>query len=217
MSATFEQWVQTVFGHSVQKPEWYWDEDFDSVWQSLRMSDTLAVSYLAQLFSDAQFLKNYSLAQVGQGIWFLIGESSPGEQAHALLRPEVALTERTSCVRAMARFFRNFVAPMAPGTADVKFDPFHIACYMWWDIFPTYGRPQAGEPELHAACLNSMSEVLDVRSELCQLSALHGLNHWHTHYPDQVTTIIDAFLAAERNVSSRIRQYALNAREGLCQ
>ena len=78
------------------------------------------------------------------------------------------LDERTQCVRAMADFFRTFVAPAAPGRADIDTNVFHIACYMWWDIFPSYGGSQTGEPELHQACLAVMREVLALPSELCQ-------------------------------------------------
>jgi hypothetical protein len=86
----------------------------------------------------------------------------------------VPLQQRISCVDAMTKFFRAFVAAAAPGAADERKNPFHIACYMWWDIFPTYGNPNTGEANLHDACLNAMAAILTIPSELCQLSALHG-------------------------------------------
>jgi hypothetical protein len=62
-----------------------------------------------------------------------------------------------------------------------------------------------------------MAETLAVRSELCQLSALHGLNHWHLHHGSQVEQTIDAFLAATTDVSPTIRDYAATARAGCAQ
>ena len=217
MSVTFEDWVRTVFDHLAQGPEWYWDPGFAEFWETLEISDPLTVNYLTRLFLDSSQLKPYSLQQVAQGIWFLIGDSSPAQPSHTLLQPEVHLQERVACIQAMSHFFRSFVAPAAPGTAEIDSDPFHIACYMWWDIFPSFGGTQSGEPEIHQACLEVMEEVLPLPSELCQISALHGLNHWHLHYAAETQRIIDQFLANGSAITPRVREYALHARRGMCQ
>lgn len=128
--------------------------------------------------------------------------------------------ERVACIQAMTKFFRDFVMLAAPGPEQTQSNPFHGACYMWWDLlwhtFTSGGR-RAVEPELHRACLKVLTEVLDLPSELCRLSALHGLNHWHGHYGEQVEGIIDAFLAKTGDITPSIREYAANARAGLCQ
>ena len=160
MHAKFEQWVQAVFDHPAEGPEWYWDPAFDSLWQSLGLTDVQTVRYLTRLFLESHCLQHYSLAQVAQGIWFLIGDASPAQPTYALLRPQVGLGERCACIQAISAFFRDFVAPAASGAYEIESDPFHIACYMWWDIFPTWGGQQAGESELHATCLKVMAEVL---------------------------------------------------------
>ena len=214
MSATFNEWIKAVFDHPPRKAEWYWDDDFDASWDCLGMTHALTVQYMAQLFLTPQGIELYSYEQIAQGIWFLMGESSPGRCAYALLNPDVILTERINCIRAMQSFFREFVAPAAQGGADAQNDPFHTACYMWWDIFPTYGAPEAGEPELHSACLGAMSEILSLPSELCRLSALHGLNHWHFHHAEHVENIVDAFLDKTPALTVRIVDYAAVARSG---
>lgn len=216
MSVSFEGWMRAVFDHPAQKPEWYWDPGFDEFWDSLEISDTLTVNYLTRLFLDSSQLKPFSLEQVAQGIWFLIGESSPAQPCHTLLEPEVPLKERVACIQAMSQFFRSFVAPAATGTAQYDSDPFHIACYMWWDIFPSFGGAQSGEPKIHQACLKVMEEVLLLPSELCQISALHGLNHWHLHYAAETQRIFDQFLANGSAITPRVREYALHARGGMC-
>jgi hypothetical protein len=85
---------------------------------------------------------------------------------------------------------------------------------MWWDIFPTYGCSNAEEPKLHSACLETMAEILTIPSELCQLSALHGLNHWHLHHAEKVEALVDEFLQQAHGLTPRIIEYAAIARSG---
>jgi hypothetical protein len=221
-TANFDQWLDAVFDHPVLKREWYWDEDFEDSWNRLELSDQVTVEYMTRLFLGPSCLKKYSLDQVAQGIWFLIGESSPGKSAYALLNSEVRLELRKDCVGAMTIFFREFVAPLAPGRANEQKDDFQVVCYMWWDILPTYGGPTygpdtGGEPELHVACINTMVEILSIHCELCQLSALHGLNHWHHYHQKRVEQIVDDFLRETPDLTNRIIEYAGEARAGRAQ
>jgi hypothetical protein len=213
-TVSFGDWVEEVFSHPLRKPAWYWDNGFDEHWGTLGLLDSLTVEYMTRLFQAPNCLESYSLEQVAQGLWFLIGESSPGQSAHTLLNSSVPLQHRIGCVDAMTNFFRVFVAPAAPDAADDQKNPFHIACYMWWDIFPTYGNPNAGEDRLHSACLKTMAATLMIPSELCQLSALHGLNHWHLHHADKVEALIDQFLQNTPGLTPRIVGYAATARSG---
>jgi hypothetical protein len=217
VSATFAEWVEAVFDHPVGGPGWYWADDFGERWNSLALSDALTVAYLTRLFRTPGCLAAYSLDQVGQAIWFLMGEASPAQPSHVLVKSDVPFEARAACIRAMTDFFRDFVAPAAPGPADTDEDAFHIACYMWWDIFPSWGGPQAGEPALHDVCLTVMGEILQLRSELCRLSALHGLNHWHLHHASAVEGIIDRFLGQATDLTPRIREYVPMARKGIAQ
>jgi hypothetical protein len=214
MSATFDEWIKAMFDHPVREREWYWDDDFDASWDRLGMTDALTVDYMTELFLAPHQLANYSYKQVAQGIWFLVGESSPGKSAYALLNSDVTLGGRIDCVQAVTKFFGQFVAPAAQGAADTKNNSFHSACFMWWDIFPTYGAPNVGESELHSACLDVMSEILSLSSEVCQLSALHGLNHWHLYHANRVEATVDSFLQKTPGLTPRIIEYAATARSG---
>jgi len=245
MSATFEQWLEFVFNNPVREHEWYWDEDFDSRWETLELTDALIVQYMTRLFLEPEVLRPYSLDQVEQGLWFLVAESSPGCSSKALLRREAVLLDRVACIHAMSSFFRNFILAVTPGHFDPKAPTIGVtgAAYMWWDIFPMhfYMRShlpepaellsmrerfkQLGidlskvleleiEPEIHQATVSVMSEVLDLPSETCQFSALHGLGHWHAHHPEQVEQIVDAFLARHKDLRPHLIEYACSARLG---
>ena len=214
-TAGFEKWVEAVFDHPVTKQEWYWAPEFEAQWASLELSNAVTVTYLTRLYSDASILSRFSLEQVAQGIWFLVGESSPAKPSYCLLRSLIPLRTRVACVSAMANFFAQFVAVKAPGPADTTDrNPFHVACHMWWDILPVRGGTRVHEPELDQACLAAMAKILNLPSELCQLSALHGLNHWHRAYGAHVEQTVDAFLSESHDLSVRVREYAARARCG---
>jgi hypothetical protein len=70
------------------------------------------------------------------------------------------------------------------------------------------------EPEIHQATLRVMSEVLDLPSETCQFSALHGLGHWHAQHPARVEEIVDAFLTRHKDLRPHVIDYASRARLG---
>jgi hypothetical protein len=255
MSATFEQWLEFVFNNPVHKREWYWDEDFDSRWGALELTDALIVQYMTRLFLEPGVLRSYSLDQVEQGLWFLLGESSPGCSSKTLLRHEAALPDRVACIHGMSSFFRNFILAVTPSHFDPKAPTIGVtgAAYMWWDIFPMHfymrshvpGPTGAAallsqleefklgaelhnavlkemadeleieiEPEIHQATLSVMSEVLDLPSETCQFSALHGLGHWHAHHPEQVERVVDAFLTRRKELRPHLIEYASRARHG---
>jgi hypothetical protein len=224
MSGTFKQWLQASFDHTppatAKEQDWYWEEGFESFWEPLQMTDAITVKHMTRLFLEPDCLNVYSIEQVAEGIWFLIGGSSPCKASCALLSPAAPLSDRVACIAAIANFFRSYVVPATTGPADTDSNPFHLACYMWWHIFPlspTHVDIEGIEPELHITCLKVLGEVLDLPSEVCQLSALHGLNHWHGLYPAQVEGVIDAFLGSAGDAASGIREYAAKARAGLCQ
>ena len=243
MSATFEQWLEFIFNNPVRKREWYWDEDFDSRWEALGLTDVLIVRYMTRLFLSPEVLKRYSLDQVEQGLWFLIGESSPGHSSKVLLRRGVVLSDRVACIRSMSSFFRKFVLAAIPGDFDPNdgsCDAVQCASYMWWDIFPmhyyirsrtprkitlppslaklmtsTTNKPEIEiDPEIHEATLKVMAEVLDLPSELCQVSALHGLGHWHARHPERIEQIVDSFVSRHKDLRPDLIEYASRARLG---
>jgi len=89
---------------------------------------------------------------------------------------------------------------------------------MWWDSFPIAGAPDdPTRTEVDEAFLEVMDRLLDLPSEACQESALHGLGHWHLEYPKQVEAIIGSFLDRHPVLRSELKEYALDAREGLVQ
>ena len=89
--------------------------------------------------------------------------------------------------------------------------PLNSSCYMWWDLFPTWG---GGQPDVDDAILGVLARTLRIESEACREGALHGLGHWRLNYPARVGGTIDAWLAASPRISPELRRYAASARAG---
>lgn len=106
----------------------------------------------------------------------------------SLIEPGVAWPERQRGIRAIAALFTRLFARRCSNHLS-HFDekgasPLNSACYMWWDLFPTWGQPEDPvEAKLDAELLAVMSQILAIDSLPCQESELHGLGHWHMHYP----------------------------------
>lgn len=180
------------------------------------------VAYLTRLFTDPlPTLGTYSDAQLNQGLWFMASNGC-SDYMMSLLEPPAPWPERRAGIRALALLFERLFALRCSdhlGHVDEPgANPLNMACYMWWDLFPTWGRPHEAERhEVDAELLGVMKQVLALDSVACQESALHGLGHWQGHYPDLVRTVVDDYLAAQQIARPELREYALQARRGYVQ
>jgi hypothetical protein len=197
------------------EPEWYWAEDADPAEPDALTS----VEYLTLLLQDPDSaVLGYSDAQIGQGLWYLVCESSSGYMA-TLIEPEVSWVKRRACIREFPTFFARLFASRCTEHLS-HFDaaganPLNSACYMWWDIFCHWGNPTAAAyAELDAELLTVLKQILLLDSMACQESALHGLGHWQANYPKEVREIIDDYLARRLNLPPILQSYACNARIG---
>jgi hypothetical protein len=211
----FEQWVQHVFSHPVGDSPWYFDTDAE-LWDG---EPLLTVQHLTRLFeSPERLLKEYSAEQLERGVWYLACGGQ--EFTHALLDISVPWAVRQRGLQSIQTFYREF---FAIGCSDelghlckTRSTPINGACYMWWDMFPSWGHPEdATRQDEDQTILQVIENILDVASEACRESALHGLGHWQPHYPGAVRSIVDEFLSRKPQISAELREYALAARSGV--
>jgi hypothetical protein len=210
---SFDEWVRHMFDHPVTDPAWHWDENADCA----ELEPHRTVTYATELFQHAgELLAPYTDAQVNQGLWFLIGEST--SPLYALTEASIPLEQRVPCIRSISTVFeRCFVTRCTPHLSHLD-EPgagaLNLICYMWWDIFPLYGQPEdKARREIDEACLSVMETTLQLPSVACQESALHGLGHWGLHYKSQCQSIISAFMQRHRKLRPELQEYATQARE----
>lgn len=207
----FEEWVTSIFGPG---------PDEMNPWH---LEPQVTVAYLTNLFENAaRVLEPFSETQITQGLWYLLGESS--NPMYELLNLDVPWAERKRCIFSIFTLFEQFFAqrcsPHLSHLPTLQTDSSHVSplnriCYMWWDIFPTWGEPgDATCKQIDEALLEVMRRCLALSSEACRESALHGLGHWHLHYPTQVEVILDQFLESSPHLEVELKAYAEAARAG---
>ncbi len=229
---SFEGWITYVFDHPVPDPgipEWagsaeaviyrHWYLESDSDWWDPSAHPETTVAYLTMLFENAtSVLTPFSDTQIKEGLWFLVSPSC-SDHMFVLLNPAVPWSERKHCISSIFTLFEHFLAlrcsPHLSHLDEPGANPLNGVCYMWWDLYPAYGKP--GDPttrEMHEALFDVMRRILDLSSDACRESALHGLGHWRHEYPKQVEAIIDGFLASHPDLRPELKAYARAARKG---
>ncbi len=230
--SSFERWLEATFGRPGDaSPPHGGEAGADPV---LLRPDT-ALAYVTRLFSSAgTILGDFGDAQLNRDLWELVGASG---DLHPMLGSKLPWPDRARAIASISGVFETLFAERctphlshtfrthAEQPADLG--ALNSACYMWWDIFPTWGRPDdAVCTDRDAALLDVMARTLTLDSPACRESALHGLGHWHLNYPSETERLIDRFLAFEgvpgagpggAELDPALEAYALAARTGCVQ
>lgn len=211
----FGEWVTHVFDHKVRDPAWHFDVAAP-FWDA---PAPLTIAYMTRLFTDpTPWLSTFDEAALNQGFWYLVSNGGSNHM-FALTDPSAPLEARIACVQSFAALFEKLFAvrcgPELGHNAQTVGNPLNLACYMWWDIIPFFAAPDnPAQRELDVAALDVMAEILALDSPACRESALHGLGHWCSRYPERVRAIIDTALANAREWPDDLLTYARSARGG---
>ena len=211
----FDEWITYVFDNP---PDYHW---FDLFGDEGACPPHVLITYLTRLFEEAgEILQPFSNAQLNQSFWFLLGPDS--DAMRVLLDEHLPWPARRRCTRAIFTLFAECFARRCGSFLshldESSDNPLNSICYMWWDLFPTWGWPEnARQAELDAELLRVMEQILSIESDACHESALHGLGHWMARYPQQVNATIDAFLAGRPDLRPELKRYAASARTGCIQ
>jgi hypothetical protein len=206
----FDDWVESIFRRPVTKDGWWWDESQPPPLDAEK-APAEALELLTRLFRNPDVVSRFTNQELGQGFWFLFAfNSSYMDVARNTALPEQL---RVGCVESIFDLNRDLLAARC-GDSLVDDGPWSLVTttFMLWDLNSAlYARPE--DPAVDAACLRAMTRTLSLQSSVCRRSALHGLGHWASEYPDQVGGTIDAFLA-RKDLLPDEREYAMRAREG---
>jgi hypothetical protein len=135
----YEDWREYLFGSPVGPSGFRESDD----WWDEQAAPDLAVEHLTRLFESADTLpRQYPHDQIDRGLWFLAGESG---HLRPLLEPPVPWARRRRGLLAIGNLYSGLLARVCTnhlGHLDrgpEPPDPLNAICYMWWDLFPTWG------------------------------------------------------------------------------
>jgi len=214
--ATLDQWIAHVFDHPVTDPQWYWETDAPDLDPGPEQTCLL----IAESFErGGGLLAPFSDAQLNQGFWYLAGCGS--DYMHALCQSSATLPVKLRALRSIVPLFEQVMAvrcsPHLSHLDEQPANPLNSACYMWWDVISFPGTPEdPAYAPFDAEVLSVMQRILAIPHDACRESALHGLGHWQSDYP-QTTEIIDRFLQQSHGLRRELVAYAENAKIGYIQ
>jgi hypothetical protein len=189
----YDKWLLFVFDRPAPDrrelgKEWYWDYGYEISHPSCPSRLVEHVTRLCDQFVEVA--NTYSLAQVDQAIWFLLG--APIEFGDYLREPQISRDLRKCCVESMYRVFADFVA-----VSDVLV--MENCFYMWWDmLLGDFYRPNEDEldedaKDIENTILDTLTRILGLDDLRTQQYALHGLGHMkHPKARDVVAGYINA-------------------------
>ncbi|KAB8183687.1 hypothetical protein [Microbispora catharanthi] len=205
MAIDLEAWTQRLF--VLRDGGDFLDDPLDSV-----------LSLTEFLTAAGRVAETYSTQRIADGLWFLADDSGLFRE---LYNPSVPENLRVRCAAAIRQLYAQLFERLCRNSlshGDNGYsveNPLNSICYMWWDVFPTWGRP--GDPvarRVDEVLLGVMRDTLPSENVACVESALHGLGHWHVTYSDVVESIVEEFLRQRPAIGGSLRDYARAARRG---
>ena len=210
---TFDEWVKHLFDHDADDFDKYHAAINKAYWCDI--SDGKEVGYITQAFENAKTVfAPFSNSQLNFGLWHLVSHSS--ETMYKLLDKQVKWTDTERCVRSFFDVFEQLFAARCSSYLssldESKKNPLNSICYMWWDVFPFWGK-YSGYEKIDDLFFEVMVATLKIDSVPCRESALHGLGHFPSRRED-VEAIISQFLEDNPQIRPELREYALLAQFG---
>lgn len=205
---TFEKWFDQILACSLEEKS-YSDMRWD-------LNDQKQCEFIFKFFSDVEnYLKEFSNEDAAKILEFLINPSL-SDICYVFLNSNVQLeTKRLTIGSIFSVFkdiFNNRCEKKESRNLPVIISPLNNLCYMWWDIFPRHGVPKSPQyTEVDKIILSLLSKLLELNNIACKESALHGLGHWYSGYPEKIISIIES---SNDCISENLRTYASQASKG---
>jgi len=216
----YEEVLTYLFDRPVpngQQQEWYWGDELVPFEASPLEWTRFQTAIFANAATD---LIGFDNEQVGMGLNYLTNNGL-SDVPFAAVDPSVSLDEAMRMMHAMPTLWCDCIgkrlqdaspinSPISSGAGGRLWH----ACYMWFDVWPTFRLASASQP-WRDACWNLFVEMLGVPCRAVQIAALHGVGH-SVDLLDRdvdVARVISTFVRS-LNDDHTLRVYAEAARQG---
>jgi len=196
--------------------EWYFREDHND--PEIEASRLLELS--SEVFTSIEKLSTeFEEKQICMGLRYLVNPSC-GPIPYFYVDTSVEFTVRVHAISSMESLFRALFAKIPDEDGLYINMPglrlsYKETCYMWWDMFPRHGSPRRADLDrTDDVILQTIVSILQLPSQACRESALHGLGHWSLSRSEDVEKAIRAFLA---HATPDLKAYAVDAMRGRVQ
>jgi len=192
---SFEQFLKFGFDRTLEDRCWYHSEDF------LIGNPSHTTRHLIKFFREPEILSGkYTPRQIEQGLYFVANLLCYIKFTGLFWDTRLPFELREELIFANYELFARFFA---------HHETEHV-CFMWWDVLAYGYYMENGKPadedgaRVQQAMFETLKKILEIDSEACRQSALHGLGH--LKHPETEKTIND-FLRRNR-VSQELKDYA---------
>lgn len=200
-----------------KEQEWYWDND-EPEFQATPLQWTHIQTVL---FANAGTdLAPYSDEQVGMGLTHVMSNNA-GDIPSMVLDPSVPLADAMRMMQAFPRLWSDCFSPRMAHvhqTIGSGSDRLHFACYMWFDVWPTFWNVK-DIPEWRDAMWAVFCHMLEVPCREVQVSALHGIGHEgrYLQRPRELQERVELFIRSVPAHDEELKNYARAAAQGMVQ
>jgi hypothetical protein len=220
-SFSYQKFVKFFFDRpdcGTDKP-WFFRDDFEDPtfdFSSPLCNKTLFIHYVCIAFRDIENLSRiFSERQFFFGLQYIIDWSCGGPYKYYFFSDEVPIAERLNAISLMYGIFNKVFAKVCSNDlepSDLTEISYNRLCFMWWDMFSTEGMPQSQDLKLiNQVILENLNKILVLDNVMCKKSALHGLGHLYSDYPEKVEEIIAQH---DNEIPDCLRIYASHAARG---
>ena len=191
---TYQEFLNFLFERELSAPGWYFAEDFIEP----DITGGEFIKFFNYLFEDIQKIYiRYNEPSFCLGINYVINNFC-GDLCYYLLDESILETDRLSSIASMFNIFDKVFQEKCVFMNEKEYKSSSVPtyqwlCYMWWDIFPRHGVPFKQALKLtDETILKTIEKILLLDNLACKESALHGLGHWCSAYPEVIERIISA-------------------------
>jgi hypothetical protein len=125
--------------------------------------------------------------------------------------PDLSYHLRIELAKAHFKIFRDSFAR----------DSFGSAAFMWWEWLPgaffENGPPVCRDQAICKQLIATIKQILYLPSEICQKSALHGINEIGPYIGLDAAPIVDEFISSDVQKTDLVREYAYKVIKGQAQ
>lgn len=189
MVSDYAGWRRWVFDHPVAgegERAWYFaggEMAFDP-----EADAENALLWVTRLFDEANLLPDdFSMAQIGQGLWFLI-DPSGSSHMFALTNPAIPFARRAKGIASIAALYQGLFDPKCSRATGGR--KLHGICAVFWSVAPfaPMGR-EAAPTEQDQAFLAVLEKIAVLENPVCRKSVLEALDFWKGAYPERAQAI----------------------------